>query len=118
LHCCSWKLSAGFDKARPCIKSAKCRRKGQNLVTKVAFICEKGIESPVSAQLVQEVKTASSLVSSAAGIALHPVAFWPHHSGEKSPDSRLSALGRTRAMGIVQKSSRFTALLLHCFASR
>jgi hypothetical protein len=46
-------------------KSEKCRRKRQNLDIKVAFIFEKGIELPVSAQLVQEVKAASSFVISA-----------------------------------------------------
>ncbi len=32
------------------------------------------------------IPAASSRVSWAAGIALHPLAFWPHQSGEKSPE--------------------------------
>src|SRR5579859_2021406 len=39
-------------------------------------------------------QAASSRVSCAAGISLHPVAFWPDQSGEKSPEPTASAFAR------------------------
>src|SRR3990167_8573327 len=46
---------------------------------------------------------ASSRVSSAAPMALQPLAFWPAQSGEKSPLPWLSALARKGAMAAVAR---------------
>src|SRR5215203_977421 len=51
----------------------------------------------------------SSRVRSAAGISLHPLAFWPDHRGENSPLPWLSALARRGAMAEVAKGKVGTA---------
>ncbi len=43
---------------------------------------------------------------------MHPLAFWPDHRGEKSPEPRLSALARKGAMAAVAKGKAGAAGLI------
>src|SRR3970282_2486849 len=48
----------------------------------------------------------------AAGTSLQPLAFWPDHKGEKSPEPWLSALARKGAMAAVAKGKAGGAALI------
>src|SRR5215475_15404923 len=57
-------------------------------------------------------KPANSRVRSAAGISLHPLAFWPDQRGEKSPLPWLSAVARRGAIAEAARGNAGAAALI------